>query len=90
MPPVRFKGSLGEKQRNAVNKFVKKVRQEVQLPVSPEAVRGPSGEVVVFCGIKGTTNRMERSARRIMSHVSQEVLTTDNVWVVGVPQKFSK
>jgi hypothetical protein len=87
MPPVRFYGSIGEKKRSAVRKFVKLVNQRVSLPVRPTAMSGPSGGIVVYCGISGATERLERVARAAMSQASQEVLTTKNVWVVGVPQR---
>jgi hypothetical protein len=87
MPPVRFYGSMGQKKRSAVRKFVKLVNQQVSLPVPPTAMSGPSGGIVVYCGISGATDRLERAARAAMSQASQEVLTTENEWVVGVPQR---
>jgi hypothetical protein len=87
MPPVRFYGSMGEKKRSAVRKFVKLVNQQVSLPVRPTAMSGPSGGIVVYCGISGATDKLERVARAAMSQASQEVLMTKNEWVVGVPQR---
>ena len=87
MPPVKFHGSMGEKKRTAVRRFVKLVHQKVPLPARPTAMSGPSGGIVVYCEIKGNTERLERVARAAMSQASQEVLTTNNEWVVGVPQR---
>lgn len=87
---LNYQGSLSEKKRHAASSFVRKLNQEVALLGSPCAVSGPEGQVVVLCSVRDKSAAKERSIRHIMSRVSQELLDSQGVWVVGVPQKERK
>jgi hypothetical protein len=86
MPSILYEGRFGEKKRIAVSDFVRKVDREVSLSDKLRATSATDGQVVIVCGIDGSTNKDERCARHVMAKASQEVLSKHGVWVVGIPE----
>jgi hypothetical protein len=80
---------LGDKKRSAVKKFVHQVSQGVNFLENPKASVGPDGQIIVQCEFRGYTPARESKMRNVMAKASQYILESENVWVVGVPQKGS-
>ena len=90
MTEIIYKHSFGNKNRNAVRKFVSKVSEKIDFVGKPKALFGPERQVVVCCTIKGRSAGREKAMRSVMAKASQQVLTSDDIWIVGLPEKSSK
>lgn len=87
MSDVIYQRSFGQKKREAVCKFVRKVNQKFDFAERPKATFGPDGQVVVYCEFKSQSGTPEKSVRHAMAKASQQVLNSDNVWIVGIPER---
>jgi hypothetical protein len=87
---VQFHGNFGETKKRAVFRFVKQMREKATTSESPRASTGPEGQILVFWKMPDRSASREQAVRRAMAKVSQEVLNTCGVWIVGSPEKSDK
>jgi hypothetical protein len=81
---IIYHKALSPKKRTAVCNFAQKVNHRVKFK-SCKATSGPEGQLVVYCTFQ--TSKSESTLRKAMARASKQVLDSDNVWVVGVPEK---
>ena len=87
MQEIVYQKPFGHRKRSAIAKFVRKVRQEVRLSEKPKATFGPEGQIIVLCPVDTRGSVKENAVRHAMGKATQQVLDSNGIWVIGIPEK---